>query len=406
MNNLNIEAKKRPDGRTVLLRFSYTHKGRKYFSTGVIIPEEDFDRGNLERPVKKSNPHYKRLNSSVTEVCNRIDNIRSRLILEKIAPTAGMVFHLFHDNEEVKIEEKNDPLINTLYDEFLGARTYGTATEKLYRTLFKQFDECFKAVKVSEFDQTKWIAFKTFLSEKKGHSANTLSIRLAKLKSFIRHLKKAGYEIPLKVFPMPKEEVKVISLDVTEVEAIRTFEPKTEVMKRIKDLCLFQCFTGLRISDLKRLEKCHIVDQGGQTCIKMRAYKTNKKIFIPLSNEALDILGAYDFQLPVLVEQYYNRQLKKLIQEAEIDRDHEWTAFDENGKKIIKRKKLSEIFSNHCCSRSAVSYFFDLGYSPAQVASIVGKSHDTIMTYYYGKATEAEILNKANKINPRLQIAA
>lgn len=412
MNNLKIEAKKRQDGRTVLLRFSYTNQGRKYFSTGVIISADQFDPKNVEKPVNKSHPNHRRLNGQIQEILSRIDNIRSRLVLEKIAPTAETVFHLFHQNDELKVGDANDPKVSALYDEFLGAKNYGAATEKLYRTLFKQFDQCYKALKVSEFDIQAWNGFKTFLAtrkvkgEKRTRAANTICIRLAKLKAFVKHLKANGYHIPLSTFPMPKEEVKMVGMDLRELDLIRKYTPETEAYKRIKDLCLFQCFTGLRISDLKRLDKSHIVDRDGQACIKMNAYKTDRKIFIPLTAEGLEILNRYAFVLPVCVEQYYNRGLKKLLNLAGIHRAIEWQTYDANGAKVIKRKRLCDIFTNHCCSRTAITYWFSEGWAPHEVAAIVGKSHDTIMKYYLAKATEDDILRKAKKMSSHMQIAA
>ena len=51
---INLIAKRTSAGSLRLL-FSYHCKGRRLFSTGVIIPATDFHQGRLEKPVLKSN---------------------------------------------------------------------------------------------------------------------------------------------------------------------------------------------------------------------------------------------------------------------------------------------------------------------------------------------------------------
>jgi len=122
---------------------------------------------------------------------------------------------------------------------------------------------------------------------------------------------------------------------------------------------------------------------------------------IPLSKIALDILRKHDFALPYLTEQYYNKEIKTLIRDAGVTTAFEWQAYDLKGNKLYRNKFLYEVFTNHCCSRTAIKYFFSRGYTPDQVSRIVGKSLETIMSYYYERATENDIVMRANQLIDR-----
>jgi integrase len=389
---LTLEAKKTSRPHHVLLRFSYSCRDRKYLSTGVVIPREDFNASSLEKPVLKSNPKHSHFNREIAAVYSKIMAIKSQLILESKEPTASLLFSIYQNTKVMEVAEEKDPLMKELFEEYLSSKKYAAATTKLFATLFDQFNSFFKDLKASELDLHAWNKFRTHLETTR--SANTVCIRLAKLRAAIKFLKvKRGYEIPVAVFPLPKEEIKKPALDFDSFEKIVQFQPPTEALERIKDLCLFQCYTGLRISDLKRLGRQHIKNEKGVQFISMKTYKTNKSVVIPMK-EALEILNKYDYQLPIVKEQYYNRELKRLLILADADKIIEWEAYDENGTKVFKKELLSENFSNHCCSRTAINYFFNLRFTPNQVADIVGKSLDTIMTYYYAKSSKSEILQR------------
>lgn len=92
---LKLEPKKR-DGETVVLRFAYTNKTRKYFSTGVIIPISDFKSGVLQKPVKSSHPNAAHLNRLVDQVYSKIMSIQSQLLREDKVPTADLVHQHQH----------------------------------------------------------------------------------------------------------------------------------------------------------------------------------------------------------------------------------------------------------------------------------------------------------------------
>lgn len=81
----------------------------------------------------------------------------------------------------------------------------------------------------------------------------------------------------------------------------------------VKRAFLFACCTGLRISDVSRLEWSNIIQEGDKYHLEIRMKKTSKPIRVPLNNNAMSLIGERStgkvFALPNLntVEQHVTR---------------------------------------------------------------------------------------------------
>ncbi|HMJ68162.1 MAG TPA: phage integrase SAM-like domain-containing protein [Cyclobacteriaceae bacterium] len=244
--------------------------------TGVIIPLQDFRPGNVEKPVAKSNPNADYLNQNVSLLFHELQQIISTLRREDKIPTADVVSRLHHDKTRVVLKPLKSTPFDKLFQIFLDEKNFTAATLKLYKATYSRLMECFPDLDIEKFDVNAWAHFRRFLQEEHGLSSNTACIRMKKLKAMLKHMKKSGVEIPIRTFPLPKEEVKKIFLDLKDLRKIIDFEPLSEGLKNVKDLLIFQCHTALRISDLTRLSRLHIKQIGEGYFIQMTAYKTNK----------------------------------------------------------------------------------------------------------------------------------
>ncbi len=83
-----------------------------------------------------------------------------------------------------------------------------------------------------------------------------------------------------------------------------------ECLSGIRDLFIIGCWTGLRISDLKRL--------GGKDNIKdglltITTQKTSRSVTIPVTDELQAVLNKYPDRLPKIpTDQHYNREIKSM----------------------------------------------------------------------------------------------
>lgn len=103
-----------------------------------------------------------------------------------------------------------------------------------------------------------------------------------------------------------KLDYDVLSMD--EINALSQREFTDERVGKIRDLFLFQCYTGLAYIDLASLCKEDIVDD----VIVKRRQKTDVQFVVPLLPAAKSILEKYDYKLPIISNQKYNMTLKLL----------------------------------------------------------------------------------------------
>ena len=104
------------------------------------------------------------------------------------------------------------------------------------------------------------------------------------------------------------------SRGLTKEELKRMMDTPTK-SERTKQVFLFMCFCGLRISDVKKLRWAEIRNEGDRYTMRIRQKKTEKLVAVPLSANALKYLpentGESEFVFPNLpVEQTMNRSVK------------------------------------------------------------------------------------------------
>lgn len=101
-----------------------------------------------------------------------------------------------------------------------------------------------------------------------------------------------------------------VFLTMEDLEKVMKHKFESAYIERIRDLFLFQCFTGLSFADiwsdweLKETES-------GKVIIGNRK-KNGQSFFVPVSDVAIHILEKYEFNLPKYTNEVYNRILKEI----------------------------------------------------------------------------------------------
>lgn len=108
----------------------------------------------------------------------------------------------------------------------------------------------------------------------------------------------------------------------SEMKKVETCKINSEPINRVRDLFLFQCYTGLAYADLSKFNFENDVEKRGKKyVIADRRKKTNEDYYIVLLTPAIKILKKYRYNLPVISNQKYNIMLKVLAQYAGIDKN-------------------------------------------------------------------------------------
>ena len=106
-----------------------------------------------------------------------------------------------------------------------------------------------------------------------------------------------------------------------EIEKITNADLPGNTFDRVRDLFLFQCYTGLAYADLNKFDFQKVIERDGKYIIHDVRQKTGEDFYIVLLSKAIDILKKYNYVLPLITNQQYNMRLKIVAGAAELSRN-------------------------------------------------------------------------------------
>lgn len=183
------------------------------------------------------------------------------------------------------------------YDKFVAGK--GAKTQEQYRNTRAYIVE-FAGDDVVFNDITRdWVKdFGIFLSERisqktrKPLSANTQATAIKLLKAVLHDAIAEGVisTDPTYKLKPPRGGDKLEYLGNEELERLESYyreEPRDEVLRAF----LFSCYAGLRVSDVESLTWGSVLRSGANVSIYYKQQKTQQRQAIPLSNDAIRLLG-------------------------------------------------------------------------------------------------------------------
>lgn len=262
-------------------------------------------------------------------------------------------------------------------------------------------DYCTKSKYILTFESCNsnfYNAFVHYLVNEKKNQNSTIDKTTSLFKTFLNWGIIEGYNenTDFKNFKAPPQGInEIFALTKDELKKIEDYKP-SEVLQKVKDLFLLECYTGLRYSDIQNLRPENIIDNK----IEIVTIKTKQKLFIPLHIKAQNILNNYmgnEFAMPRLSNQNMNDNLKDLAEYAKIDEDFIYTEYTGN-KRNEKKCKKYEIISTHTGRHTFITISLLLGIDPETVKRITG--HTTFKTFqkyiHYNDKTLIEQMQKWN----------
>lgn len=216
-------------------------------------------------------------------------------------------------------------------------------------------------------------------------SENGLSVPFKKLRAVFNWLK-ASKIIPSDPFDGVTIEAGIYSdpvyLTIEERNQIADFDLSKEsiILQQQRDIFIFQCLTGPRVSDLTHLTEDNLTKVGKQTILNYVPIKTRNKQHqehprIPLSPRAVALIKKYkgvDKQgrlFPFISDQNYCENIKKLMEVCKIER------------KVIVRdphtgesvtKELKEIAASHLARKTFAANIYHNVKDPSIVCKMTG----------------------------------
>ena len=255
-------------------------------------------------------------------------------------------------------------------------------------------------------DESRLTQYVQFLEEQEGLRNTSILKQIAYLKWFLRWCSKKGYcmnnayeDFNPKLKSTPK---KVIFLTWEELSKLREYPiPATkQYLERVRDVFLFQCFTGLRYSDVFNLRRGDVKENH----IEVTTVKTADGLVIELNNYSRAILDKYrqvafegDKVLPVVSNQKMNDYLKELSKLAGIDESVRETYYKGNERIDLITPKY-ELMSTHAGRRTFICNALSLGIPAQVVMKWTGHSDYKAMKPYIDIADDIKA-NAMDKFN-------
>lgn len=91
--------------------------------------------------------------------------------------------------------------------------------------------------------------------------------------------------------------------------------------EKIRDMFLFQVYTGLAYVDFKKFDFTKVIEKNGKYVIHDVRQKTGEEFYIVLLSNAIDILKRYNFKLPLMTLEQYNMRLKIVAGAASLNKN-------------------------------------------------------------------------------------
>ena len=404
----------------IRMRVNFASK-RIEFTTGYRIDATKWDadkqrvKNGCSNKLKQS---ASEINASLLEYYTEIQSIFKRFEVEDVMPTPEQIkeaFNALHKpvSEEPKPKKEALPCdFFQVFDDFVedcGRQNNWTdSTFEKFAAVKNHLTNFREGLTFEFFDERGLNDYVGYLRDVKEMRNTTIGKQLSFLKWFLRWAFKKGvhqnnaydsYKPKLK-----STQKKIIFLTWDELNRLREFKIpfNKQALDRVRDVFLFQCFTGLRYSDVFNLRRSDI--KGDH--IEVTTVKTSDSLIIELNKHSKEIIDKYkdvafedDKVLPVITNQKMNDYLKELAELAGIDEPVRQTYYRGN-ERIDEVTPKYALLGTHAGRRTFICNALALGIPPQVVMKWTGHSDYKAMKPYIDIADDikANTMSKFNQL--------
>ena len=393
------------------------------FTTGYRIDVAKWD-GDKQRVkngcTNKLKQSASEINAALLGYYTELQEIFKRFEVAEIMPSPAEVKEAFNNrhgqNEKTELASADTSNVPSnfyeAFDDFV--RVCGRQNDWTHST-FEKFAVVKNHLKnfrselsFDFFDEEGLTEYVQFLREVREMRNSTIGKQLSFLKWFLRwsfkqgmHSNNAYDTFKPKLKDMQK---KIIFLTWEELNRLREFKipPTKQALERVRDVFLFQCFTGLRYSDVFNLRRSDI--KGDH--IEVTTVKTSDSLVIELNKHSKAILEKYqdvvfehDKALPVITNHKMNEYLKELAELAGINEPIRQTYYKGN-ERIDEVTPKYALLGTHTGRRTFICNALALGIPPQVVMKWTGHSDYKAMKPYIDIADDikANAMSKFNQL--------
>lgn len=408
---INTYLKDEPDALGNHLIFIYVSHGgkRAKISTGIKIPKASWTGKDIKAckqlPEKKA-----ALNSKLLKVkISLIEKIKAEFDLSFQEFTLDQLKEKFsnygkdpeQEQEQEQIQE--DETIFTVLVEKYKEKYKNLRKPKTLGRLKQvtdRLEEFSPGLRITDIDYNYLIGYCDFLIQK-GMENNTIKHNHIKaIKIIAKEAERNGIKVSSDIFQFSfkSSSKKPFAATWEEVQAIAAMEDDklTKAQRHIRDVFVISCYTGLRDSDMRNIQKSNISDYKGKKVLRVIMEKTDFDYHIPLSGKVVEILQKHDYSMPVYTQQHHNREIKNIAELALKEAFYSKVKIQGN-KKTITKTARKDMFSTHTGRRTFGRRFLDKGGNIVILSKILGHSSIETTLKYIGYE-QHEVINEFFRI--------
>jgi integrase len=329
---------RRKNSNTVEIRVYFSSERKQvYFSTGVKVDKEHWN--NDSKLVMTTAPHFREKQKTINEVEDEIDFTIRQMKHEKIDITKKNFINTFKGKDTAKV--KRSELVYLYCGNLLNESPIRASTKKAQRQTVNLIKDCCPLLTFDDINFTfanKWDKY----LRNRYTNLNTIAGHHKTLKSFLNHAEAEGLLSTeslknYKIFKAPRIKSTREAITPEQVIAIENLDyTPFSLLDNVRNMFLFVCYTGLRISDLTELERSHLTsdDTRGVLIVKEihKLRHLNRTITLPIEKlfdgKPIELVNRYlnkypdsNYIFPLRTHQTLNKYLKKVAHDAGLTPD-------------------------------------------------------------------------------------
>ncbi len=329
--------------------------GEEWISSTCKVHHQHWDADNS--CITKKHPKFYIINPIFQLYVSRAQQHISNL------QTAGKSFDRAYFEQYVFTgpEVAENPCVLKLIDEYCNANNLGWCRIQRYRRLKFEIAFLVNAPKIKDINYAFAIRYQQLLRANKNNE-NSVIAKTKALKAIVHFAEKKGIieKDPLAILKLKEIKGKKEHLSADELEILENLYHQLSLVPGLQTVLryfLFSCYTGLRYSDIIKLNYIEIKNN----CVVTTQEKTDKRVVVPLISKAKALLGtqATGNCFKTYSNQVTNRNLKSIMEIAGIN------------------KKISF----HCSRHTFGTLSIFLGIPMEVVADLMGVDFKTVKIY-------------------------
>lgn len=401
----------------MLARF-YDGEFSQRAKTRIVVPSAAWDDtvGQLVIP-RKATPDTVAMREIQRKLDELTDTVYEAWWRDRYDASEGWLQQVIDKFHNIPQKSEQKPKRMRMVDcvlECANAKDLSASSIGQYRFIankLEEYEQKAHTLYADSFSQKDVEGFVQFLTKDKevARSRNTMSVKLKKLSAVCRYAVAKGYmptspfgngkyEIPAEVYGDP------IYLTLAERNHLYEFDGLPADLAVQRDIFIFQCHIGCRVSDLLELTEDNITPDGFLQYIQHKLRKEKPIVVrVPLSDTALEIIARYKGQpdgklLPFTTSQQYNRDIHDLCRIAGLKR-----IVMVQDPKTLKTmpKQLWEVASSHLARRTFMANVFKETKSERITSAFTGHANGSRAFSRYTQVDDEMKLEVLKSMNER-----